>query len=139
MLEDLLFNRTKQPLLEKALNAYSMRLRVISNNIANISTEGYKRKAVSFEDKLVEAYNASKLSGLRTTDDHIKLGKDNLDGVEPEVVVPEDDFSNGINNVDIDHEMIELGKVQINNAVIARSMAGFFGTIDAAIKGQRTR
>ena len=139
MLENLLFNRTKQPILQKALDAYSLRLNAISNNIANISTKGYKARKVDFENKLIDAMETSKLSGYGTSDKHIKLGKDKLDAIEPTVYVSDDDFSNGINNVDIDHEMVELGKVQINNTAISRAMSGFFGTLDASIKGQRTR
>lgn len=139
MLENLLFNRTKQPILQKALDAYSLRLNTTSNNIANISTKGYKSKKVNFEMKLIDAMESSKLSGFETSQNHMKLGKDKLEEIEADVYTSDSEFSNGVNNVDIDHEMVELGKVQINNTVIARAMSGFFGTLDASIKGQRTR
>lgn len=139
MLEGLLFDRTKQPLMQKALDAYALRLKTTANNISNVSTHGYERKEVKFEEKLSDALNNPSLSGSITSSQHMKLGKDNLDELEPEVSVPQDEFTNGVNNVNIDHEMLELGKVQINNTFIMRSMSGFFGTLDAAIKGQRTR
>ena len=46
---DRLFGSQPINLLEKALAGSSLRHKVISNNIANINTPGYKRMEVSFE------------------------------------------------------------------------------------------
>ena len=58
----ILFNRIFDSapinLLEKALAGSSLRHKVISDNIANINTPGYKRKEVSFEEELVAAAEA---------------------------------------------------------------------------------
>ena len=41
-INDFLFNRISIPDLGKSLDAYSMRQKAISNNIANVNTPGYK-------------------------------------------------------------------------------------------------
>ena len=121
------------------MDAYALRLKTVSNNIANVGTEGYERKAVNFEKKLLDIMENAELSGYSTNKNHMPLGKEALEDIEADVVIPEDEFSNGINNVNIDHEMLEMGKVQINNSYVTRAISGLFGTLDAAIKGQRTR
>lgn len=39
-------------LLKKSLNVTSLRQKIISNNLANLNTKGYKRMYVKFEDTL---------------------------------------------------------------------------------------
>ena len=50
-----LFFDTTLLALEKALDTYSPRQQVISHNIANVNTAGYKRSYVSFEEELKQA------------------------------------------------------------------------------------
>jgi flagellar basal body rod protein FlgB len=45
MINDLLFSRTVTPDLEKSTNVYSLRHKVLSNNIANAMTPGYQSEA----------------------------------------------------------------------------------------------
>ena len=47
-----LFDGTKIPVLHRALDAYTLRQKVIAGNIANITTPGYKAQSVKFEDEL---------------------------------------------------------------------------------------
>lgn len=42
-------------LLAKAMDAYALRQKAISSNIANMDTPGYKSQEVSFEDQLRQA------------------------------------------------------------------------------------
>lgn len=81
-------------LIKKSLDAASLRQKVISHNIANINTRGYKRSEVVFEDELKET---------------LKRNVGNVDAIEPEVVV---DNSTSMredgNNVDIDLEMSNM-------------------------------
>ena len=54
-------------LIRSALDASALRKNVISNNIANINTKGYKRHDVKFEDFL----DNSALSLKRTKENHL--------------------------------------------------------------------
>ena len=95
--------------LDKSISAYSYKHRVISNNIANITTPGYKRKEVLFEEQLQDVLHDATLEGARSDDKHFHLGKVYIDEVEPKLrESKESTFNNGINNVDVDKEMVDL-------------------------------
>ncbi len=65
---DRLFGSQPINLLEKALAGSSLRHKVISNNIANINTPGYKRMEVSFEEELAAvAQRETRQSGISLT------------------------------------------------------------------------
>jgi len=88
-------------LIKKSLDASSTRADVISNNIANINTAGYKRRYVTFEDTLKQSL------------DNITMKKDNSlhmdDGNSFGAISVKEDSSSSMkvdgNNVDIDSEM----------------------------------
>lgn len=48
----------KLDLLKRAMTTYEWRMQALASNVANLDTPGYKRMAVSFEDKLQEAMHA---------------------------------------------------------------------------------
>ncbi|MDD5090603.1 MAG: flagellar basal body protein, partial [Candidatus Wallbacteria bacterium] len=49
---DQIFGDDTQVVLEKGLDVAALRHQVITQNIANVNTPGYKLKDVSFEDQL---------------------------------------------------------------------------------------
>jgi flagellar basal-body rod protein FlgB len=81
-------------LLRQVLDATALRHRVISQNIANVNTPGYRRLAVEFEDDLAKALRASATPG------HVR----------PHVVVSDGPERADGNTVDIDNEMGALEK-----------------------------
>ena len=89
-------------LLKKGLNAASQRSEAISDNLANVNTEGYKRKYVTFEESLKNSvYDLE----LKTDDEkHIRIGN-NYGQIETKT-----DSSNSMredgNNVDMDTEIV---------------------------------
>ena len=89
------------------MNYRSFRQQVISSNIANVYTPGFKAKETTFEDAL----ESSRLT-LRTTDGkHLKKSV-----TEGAYQVKNDPFSrigNDSNTVDIDREMMKLNQNQI--------------------------
>ncbi|MFL0251638.1 flagellar basal body rod protein FlgB [Clostridium neuense] len=93
-------------LLKKGLDASSERQNVISNNISNLNTAGYKRSYVTFEDNLKEA--GDNLEMVRTDPRHIN------DGAEYGDIQVKTDNSSSMNedgnNVDIDTEMTNEAK-----------------------------
>ena len=133
-----LFGKGRLPNLEKALTTYSLRQKTIASNIANVTTPGYKRVEVSFEDKLHDEMNGLRLTGKITNDRHLDLGPIPISKVEPEVVHPktEDDFASGYNNVDVDHEMALLAENQLQYRMATRMTNRFFKGLQNAIRGQ---
>ena len=81
--------------LNVALKGMSLRQSAIANNIANLSTPGYRRHTVAFEKQLAEAIASGKL--------------DDLKNLEMEVTQPRNTplGENG-NDVDLDTEIGEL-------------------------------
>ncbi len=138
-----LFEATKIPVLHRALDTYALRQKVISGNIANIATAGYRAKTVEFEDHLATALRAGGGTGSGMTHaGHIPLSADSPSGVQPSVtdsrspVGPgEDERTNGVNNVDLDNEMAELAKNQIRFKFSTRLIAETFRGIQRSIRG----
>lgn len=84
-------------LLGKAMDVYSLRHKVASDNIANANTPGFKRSYVPFESELRELLQEGEEEGIA--------------GLRPEARV--DDMTQARedgNNVDMEQEMAEMVK-----------------------------
>ena len=135
---DALFNSPKRMAVKKSLDAQMLRVRTVSNNIANVSTPGFKRSEVSFEGELRKALDNFKLKGTQTNASHMRLGKSSLAGLSATVEQPNDAvLAGGINNVDIDDEMSRLAESQImyNYGIKFASLK----KLDAAIAGRQVQ
>lgn len=89
--------------MKQAMGAVSKREEVISNNIANVNTKGYKRFDVVLKD---EINNKNDISLKRTHSKHLQDGS-----VNSSYEVKRDDSSSmrlDGNNVDVDVEMSNL-------------------------------
>lgn len=126
-------------LLERSLDATSLRNKVVSNNIANIDTPGFKRSDVSFEQTLQEVLSGQSLTGKTTDPRHIAIGNSSVSGVQPTTVA---DRSTSMrldgNNVDIDAEMVLLATNQIQFNALTTQINHQFGLLKYAIsEGKR--
>lgn len=137
-----LFDNTKIPILSNALDAYTLRHKVISANIANIGTPGYKAKAVDFESALNDQLAKSSVPNAVTNSKHIALSSSQNGKAAPTIVdVTSDQFSDeemksGINDVDIDTEMAEMAKNQIRFKYVSKLLGDSFRGIQKSIRGQ---
>ena len=136
MLDKILFDNKPNILLEKMLDKAALSQRVIAANVANIGTPGYRRRAVSFEEKLQRAMRPG-LQKLKTTHPRHLPGSDIIRKIKPEVVYVEDGYWNGINNVNIDEEMVELAKNQLDFDIAATLLNRRFTALRTAIRGRR--
>jgi len=123
--------------LQKGLNASWLRNEVISNNIANVDTPGFKTSQVQFEDLMAEAADEGK-GGLKMTvtdENHIQgSGATAFNNVEPEVVTDETTSTRlDGNNVNIDNEMVELAKNSINYYATVSKINSEFRKLNSAI------
>jgi flagellar basal-body rod protein FlgB len=115
----------KVNLLNQALDASWMRNQVLSENIANVDTPGYKRKDVVFESHLREALMGNgKISDLDT----------NL--LTPKVVVDKQDLQYRMdgNNVDIDTEMVKLSTNQLRYNTLIEQVKYDFNRLKTVLK-----
>lgn len=135
MVQDLLFNRKSDILLSLMLDKAALHQRVIASNVANVGTPGYERLGVSFEEKLAEAVRLGEK--MKTSHPrHIPSPTWHRD-LKPEVAKVEDGYWNGINNVNIDEEMVDLAKNQLDFNIGVRLMSSKFNALRTAIRGRR--
>ncbi len=114
-------------ILEKSLDASLLRNEVITQNIANVDTPGYKRKTVKFEEYLSDALKGSTFKGFTTDSRHIPIGGDDINSVDIRVEQDFKDLSMRLdgNNVDIEAEMATMAKNSIQyNTLIQSYNAG---------------
>lgn len=134
-------NTPNMTVLNKVLDASSIKDQIIANNIANNDTPKFKRSEVLFEDKLKEALNAKKsYNRLRITDDHhmqVGKGRVRLEDFQPDVETYNNlSYRNDGNNVDIDFEMAESAKNKILYDAVVQSMNHEFSLLRMAITGR---
>lgn len=138
MLNNFLFEQTNLPLLHKGLDTYALRQQATAHNIANVNTHGFRRMEVKFEDELRSALELDKgIKGRMTDDQHFKIGAGALDQVEPVAFMPDDqDLHSGVNNVDIDVEMVRLAQAQLSFDFASRMANRTFSGLRSAIRGE---
>ncbi len=134
MLKNILFNRKSDILLSLMLDKASVHQRVISSNVANVGTPGYERLGVSFEEKLEEAVSLGEK--MKTSDPRHIPSPTWYRDLKPEVAKIEDGYWNGINNVNIDQEMVDLAKNQLDFNIGVRLMSSRFNSLRTAIRGR---
>jgi flagellar basal-body rod protein FlgB len=124
-------------ILHSALNASNLRQDVISNNIANAETPGYKSKQVVFENILKQQLsNQTNFKGTRTDSRHFSIGLP-TSLPQPEVVeLTETVVQNSGNNVDIEEEMTRLSKNALWYYTLTQQLNSEFQKLSIAIKGR---
>ncbi|MCI5501400.1 MAG: flagellar basal body rod protein FlgB [Lachnospiraceae bacterium] len=115
--------------LEKAADASWTRNSLISNNIANVDTPGYKRKDIHFEDYLLNAVS----DGDSLDDDIANVDLDTLTATTYTDYGTVSYRLDG-NNVDIDTENAELAKNQIKYYTMLDSITQEFSRLKSVIK-----
>jgi flagellar basal-body rod protein FlgB len=128
-------------LLSKALDASTLRQRVIANNIANADTPGYKSKAVLFEEILKQTLleDPSTFVGKRTHPKHIPIGKLSQSSIPSPMVVEHANtwVQNNGNNVDIEYEMTKMAENQLWYNALVQQTSGYFNKLRDVIKEGR--
>lgn len=112
-------------LLQKGLDASWLRNEVISNNIANSDTPGFKTSKVEFEKIFSEALERdSNFVGNKTREKHIDIGYSDLAKVKPTVVKSQTgSLRLDGNNINIEEEMTELAKNTIYYNILSEKIS----------------
>ena len=131
---DKLFQTTDY--LQKGLDATWQRNEVISNNIANADTPGFKVSEVSFEDVLVSAISNSDLSLKTTREGHIQNTASDIGDVEPEITISGNtSYRYDENNVDIEAQMVALSQNSLQYYTLVSKINSEFSKLNMAIRG----
>jgi len=95
----------------KSLDTLWTRAKVISDNIANADTPGYKEKVVTFENTLAEALKNNTLT------------EDKLNKMQPKIIAVDGIIDANGNSVDMESQMIDLTKNQLQYSYTRKAIS----------------
>lgn len=108
----------------RGLDASWKKNEVISSNIANVDTPGYKKKKAVFGDLLKGELSSSSLKAGSADDDLVTITTD----------MSTRNMRTDENNVNIDEEMSDLAKNQIYYSVLTQRATGEIEKLRSAIR-----
>ncbi len=135
-MSDKLFGSRTVDLLKRSLDAYSLRQRVIAENIANAETPDYKAKQVEFEKLLEEAGESS--NRMKSSQDGHQLKAEPTKVLSQVHENSDRAMDNGINNVSVDMEMAALAEANLSHKLSTRALALRYQLMRGAIRGKGT-
>lgn len=120
-------------ILDKAADASWMRENVITNNIANIDTPGYKRQDVDFESVLQKALGKTKYSSL---DKKVRELNQDLGKLTTTSYTDAANYSYRLdrNNVDENTENAELASESLRYQLLATAITNNFSRMQTVLK-----
>lgn len=120
-------------ILDKAADASWMRENVITNNIANIDTPGYKRQDIDFESVLQKALGKTKYSSL---DKKVRELNQNLGKLTTTSYTDAANYSYRLdrNNVDENTENAELASESLRYQLLTTAITNNFSRMQTVLK-----
>ncbi len=117
--------------LDKAADASWLRNDAISNNIANVSTPGYKRQEVAFEVELQKALGKNRYVSMDEKVADIKTSQ-----LKPRTYTDYANYSYRLdgNNVDIENENVMLAENQLKYQGLLSSITQEFTNLQSVMK-----
>lgn len=117
--------------LTKAADYSWTRNEIITNNIANNDTPGYKRKDVTFESYLMQELASGDSTSLRR-----RINDVDLSNINPTVYTDYSELSYRLdgNNVDIDTENVEFASNQLYYQTVLDTIDYQFQMLKAAMQ-----
>jgi flagellar basal-body rod protein FlgB len=135
MILDKFFFSDKIPkVLSKGLDFQASRQLLVSSNISNMDTPGYKAADIDFSKQLREAMGEDNSAPMRTTNaKHIGPSDRTIAQMTPDVIEEPDAARSNGNNVVVDKEMAKLSETQIMYNTIAQMMSKKISMMRSAI------
>ncbi len=124
MSSGIVFDRTVR-MMEDRLNLNSMNQKLISGNLANINTPGYKAKEVSFDETLRQSLEEQVLHMVRSNGSHAAPDTPVQALQAPEIVES--------GPVNLDNEMVKLTKNSIEYQYMVTMLNKKFAMLKTAI------
>lgn len=125
--------------LTTALNFREMRQELISSNVANANTPGYKAKKLDFEEALARALDVDGQMQMNATDGrHYNVGSGGFNNLEPEIY----DNPNGVvsengNTVDVEAEMAQMAENKLMYDALVQLINKKMGIMKYAINSEK--
>ncbi|MBT6208245.1 MAG: flagellar basal body rod protein FlgB [Francisellaceae bacterium] len=125
--------------LAASINFRQMRQELITSNIANAETPGYKAKRIGFEEALSRALDVDGNESLNVEDGrHFDVGSGGFNNLQPEVFEdPNGVVSEDGNTVDRDAEMSLMAKNKILYDASVQLLNKKLGLLKYAIGSER--
>jgi len=137
LIDKLLFSNTVPKAMKKSLDLLSARQNLISSNIGNLDTPGFKASDLDFQGQLRNALGSKDQLTIKATNDkHFGPKTSNIGSLKPEPFEEEDAAKSNGNNVNVDKEMAKLAENQIIYNATIQLMMKRASTIRAAITEQ---
>jgi flagellar basal-body rod protein FlgB len=132
------FDGVRVGLLHVLLDRAAVKQRVVSENIANTTTPGYRRKDVEFKDVFEAARSPEPDSRFVTHPRHLPGVSVRRAAGGGRLVEDADSShpSGGINNVDVDREMADLAATKGAYDIAAELLKRRFNELRTAINGR---
>lgn len=112
-----IFEKVGIPKAKQYLNLSSLRHKLVSSNIANVSTPGYRSKDINFESEFQKlTNNSSHLAGTMTNENHIPTGQNDK---RPPKIQQAKIEQGEMNSVDIDQEIPTLAQNELRYTIAA--------------------
>ncbi|MBX7057522.1 MAG: flagellar basal body rod protein FlgB [Leptospirales bacterium] len=126
-------------MLGRGLDAAVLRERVLANNISNVDVPHFKRSGVIFESELSRAIDSERVAHsapvqLRTSDPRhfqTQLHRDWRDVNPRESIEYSSSMRNDGNNVDIEQEVTDRNKNELQYNLMIERLAGQFRQLNA--------
>lgn len=125
--------------LTTALNFREMRQELISSNVANANTPGFKAKKMDFEEALARALDVDGQMQMGVTDGrHHNVGNGGFNNLEPEIY----DDPNGVvsengNTVDVEAEMAKMAENKLMYDALVQLINKKMGIMKYAINSEK--
>ena len=125
--------------LTTALNFREMRQELISSNVANANTPGFKAKKMDFEEALARALDVDGQMHMNVTDGrHHNVGNGGFNNLEPEIY----DDPNGVvsedgNTVDVEAEMSRMAENKLMYDALVQLINKKMGLLKYAINSEK--
>jgi flagellar basal-body rod protein FlgB len=128
-------------LLHRSMDVNTLRFEVLSNNMANVNTDHFKRSDISFETALKEALDSENPRGFpthRPDSDKADFAKERIDyrTVKPKKTL---DFlstsKNNGNNVDPEVEGYKIMQTVLRYQLAAQVVSSHFNKINLVLRG----
>jgi len=125
--------------LTTALNFREMRQELISSNVANANTPGFKAKKMDFEEALARALDVDGQMQMNVSDGrHHNVGNGGFNNLEPEIY----DDPNGVvsengNTVDVEAEMARMAENKLMYDALVQLINKKMGIMKYAINSEK--
>lgn len=125
--------------LASAVKMREMRQELISSNIANSETPGYKAKRLDFESALARALDVDGNMGMKVEDGkHFDVGSGGFDNLQPETYNdPNGIVSEDGNTVDREAEMAKMTENKIMYDALVQLMNKKIGLMKYVVQSEK--